>query len=300
MVLEDIVSDRVARKHPVDLLFVSFLLSTVAIWGSYYIFKETTSVLSLAFVTMGLMPLIHAVFVEEEEEEAEERGSAIGFLGRHFDIIKILSWFFIGLVLSSAFWYVMLPTAKEELCVAGNCFPAPLRSKVFAEQEKTYEFIVGKVTGLITGFPATGLATREACLGDYKNLWGCTEFIYANNAVVLGLAILFSFIWGAGTLFLLGWNASVIGVFIGKEILTNGPTAGLVKAFGYVPHGFPEVMAYFIGSVAGGIISVAMTKKRYRKYEFELIAKDVLLLLVIAYVVLFIGAIIEAYFIVSG
>ncbi len=298
MVLEDILSDRVARKHPVDLLFVSFLMSTIAMWASYYVFKETTSVLTLAFVTMGLMPLIHTIFIEEEDEEAEEQGPATGFLNRHFDIIKILGWFFIGLVLSSAFWYVMLPTSKEELCVAGICIPAPLRGKVFAEQEKTYQFIVGKVTG-VAGL-ITGNATREACLGNYRNLWGCTEFIYTNNAVVLGLAILFSFIWGAGTLFLLGWNASVIGVFMGKEILDNGPFAGLMKAFGYLPHGLPEILAYFIGSVAGGIISVVPATVKNRRHEFQQIAKDVLFLLVLAYIMLFVGAIIEAYFIVNG
>ncbi len=298
MVLEDILSDRVARKHPVDLLFVSFLMSTIAMWASYYVFRETTSVLTLAFVTMGLMPLIHTIFVEEEEEEAEEQGPITAFLARHFDIIKLLGWFFIGLVLSSAFWYVMLPTDKEQLCFGDTCIPAPLRSKVFSEQEKTYQFIVGKVTGL-AGMP-TGNATRESCLGNYRNLGGCTEFIYTNNAVVLGLAILFSFIWGAGTLFLLGWNASVIGVFIGKEVHDNGLFSGLMKAFGYVPHGLPEVLAYFIGSVAGGIISVALTKRRYRRHEFQQIAMDVLFLILLAYIVLFIGAIIEAYFIVNG
>ncbi len=307
MVLEDIISDRVARKHPVDLLFVSILMSSVAIWGSYYVFRETTSILSLAFVTIGLMPLIHAIFVEEEEEEAEELGPASGFLSRHFDIIKILTWFFLGLVLSYAFWYVVLPTAKEELCIAGACFPAPLRGKVFAEQEKTYAFIAGKVTGpagatgLVTGLvEAAGFATRESCLGKAKSLWGCTEFIYANNSVVLGLAILFSFVWGAGALFLLGWNASVIGVFIGKEVLEKDWMAGLLKALGYIPHGLPEVMAYFIGSIAGGIISVALTKKKYKTHEFEQIAKDVLFLLVLSYVVLFVGALVEAYFIVGG
>ncbi|MBS3062443.1 MAG: stage II sporulation protein M [Candidatus Diapherotrites archaeon] len=298
MVLEDIVTDRMARKHPIDLLFVSILMSSIAIWGSYYIFKETTSILSLAFITMGLMPLIHSIFVEEEEEEAEEQGPAAAFLARHFDIIKILSWFFLGLVLSYAFWYATLPTDKEQLCLGDTCFPAPLRQKVFAEQEKTYNFIAGKVTGLDAA--AAGNATRESCLGKARDLWGCTEFIYANNAIVLGLAILFSFVWGAGTLFLLGWNASVIGVFIGKELQENGLVSGILKAFGYIPHGLPEVLAYFIGSIAGGIISVFITKKKYQLHEPQQIVKDVLFLLLLAYLVLFLGAVVEAYFIVQG
>ncbi len=84
--------------------------------------------------------------------------------------------------------------------------------------------------------------------------------------------------------------------YLGKA----GALTGLLKALGYIPHGLPEVMAYFIGSIAGGIISVAITKKKYKTHEFEQIAKDVLYLLVLSYVVLFVGALVEAYFIVGG
>lgn len=304
MVLEAIITASGARRNPLGMLVLSFVLSSVAIWISYFTFPDSASILALAFVTIGFMPIIHRLFTLEEELEMQKPGWCGTFLARHFSIIMVYAFFFIGVVASYAFWYVMLPDSAPAVCAAADDMPIecmmPVRDSVFAAQEQTWQGIsnlrdnsVAKIIGFVTG---RGVGS---CLGPEREVFGCAGFLFGNNALVLGLAVLFSFLYGAGAIFLLSWNASVIGLFIGKEIVETHLLAGVLRAIGYLPHGFLEIGAYFIGAVAGGIISVAISKRKYRTHEFETIAKDALVLLIIAYAVLLLAALVEGWLIVS-
>ncbi len=306
MVLEAIIGVSGARKHPAGMLILSSVLASVALWISYFTFPGSASMMALALTTIALMPILHRLFVVEEAEEARCRGSAATFIGRHFDIISIYAFFFIGVVIAYAFWYVVLPPASASICAADTkaleCL-IPTRDSVFSEQERTWQGITSlresataAVTAMTTGYSA------NSCLGSdaEKSILGCTIFIFTNNALVLGLAILFSFLYGAGVIFLLSWNASVIGIFIGKEIVEQHLIAGIARAIGYLPHGIFEIGAYFIGAIAGGIISVALSKRSCAPHELERITKDVLLLLVVAYAAVLLGALVEAYLIVGS
>jgi len=291
MVLESIIDPAKARKNPWGLFFVAFVLVTIGIWTTNFMFKESTSILTIALTVVAMMPFIHSVFILEEEEETRESHKLSGFITRHFDVIYIYAVFFIGLTFSYAFWYVMLPAAPvDPFCDSGFCMPIPDKMHTFKEQEKTFSFLSGDVTSRLS---------REVCLDSAKkNVVECTQFIFANNSIVLGLAILTSFIYGAGALFLISWNASVIALFIGKEVVEKDFAAGLFRAIGYLPHGLPEVFAYFLGGIAGGIISVALTKKYHQKHELKNVVEDVILCTILAYALLFLAALIEAYLIV--
>jgi uncharacterized membrane protein SpoIIM required for sporulation len=60
-------------------------------------------------------------------------------------------------------------------------------------------------------------------------------------------------------------------------------------------HGIPEIIAYFYGGLAGGIISVAIIKKHYKDEKFFHIIFDISELLVISIMFLLIAAFIEVY-----
>ena len=295
MVFESILGEAQIRRHPLYILFLSIAFSSISIWVSYFTFPESSSILSLAFITIGIMPVMFSIFTVEEEEEAEHPGSAATFIERHFDIIAIYSWFLIGLIFSYSMWYVVLPQKEASFCLGeGICMAMPAKEKIFREQENTFnafqsirqDIATGKATGAIGG---GGTSFVDVFL-----------LIFTNNASVFGLAVLFSFIFGAGAIFLLAWNGSFIGVVVGKEMLRSDVLSGMMIVVGLLPHGIPEFIAYFIGAIAGGIISAAISKKSYRKYEFEIIAKDVLVLIAIAYAILILGALIEAWIIVAG
>jgi len=63
----------------------------------------------------------------------------------------------------------------------------------------------------------------------------------------------------------------------------------------YLLHGIPEIIAYFIGALASGMVSFALMKHDFMDDKFKNIVKDVAGLLMIATAILFIAAIIEVY-----
>lgn len=282
MVLESILRGQFALKHPAALLLFAVVITTASMGVSLITFPEYASVLSIAFITIGSIPIFFRLFAHEERVEALKPRNPATFLGRHFHIVKAFSFFFIGVVITFAFWYQNLPMDYQ--------------GDVFKEQEKNWLRIIS-----LSG-QAPGVGIVESCQNalQEKNFaelaFSC---IFANNAIVLAWSLLLSFFYGAGAIFLIAWNASVIGLVIGKEIELNGLVSGFLRAVGLLPHGMPEIVSYFIGAIAGGIVSAAIAKKSFLKKEFETVALDVLAMVIIAYVVLLAAALIEAYLLLS-
>ena len=281
------------RRNPVVMLFLAIVVSSVGMWIAYFTFPESASVLAIANIAIALVPIMHRLFVVEEVSEIMKPGGAFGFLTRHGCALKIYTWFFIGLVISYAFWYVAMPM--------------DVQASVFSQQDLELD----KISDLKNQLTGNAHMPITACAGDF---WCWFQLVMYNNASVLLWAILFSFIYGAGAIFLISWNASIIGVVVGRDIL--GLVAsyahmgvgwdlgaaymhGLFNALGFLPHGLPEALGSFIGAFAGAIISVAISKRQYRSKEFETIAKDAFILVLIALLCIFIGALIEAYLLIS-
>jgi uncharacterized membrane protein SpoIIM required for sporulation len=127
---------------------------------------------------------------------------------------------------------------------------------------------------------------------------------------VLIICLLFSFLLGAGAIFILTWNASVIAVAVGTFIRNNmasmASLVGLPKIAAYFNifitgimkyaiHGIPEIASYFIAALAGGIISVAVIRHDFGTKKLEKIVIDVADLVAISIVLLFIAALLEVY-----
>jgi uncharacterized membrane protein SpoIIM required for sporulation len=58
-------------------------------------------------------------------------------------------------------------------------------------------------------------------------------------------------------------------------------------------HGLPEIAAYFIGAVAGGIVSMAVIKQDFSKARFKEIVQDFINLIILAIVLLFFAGLVE-------
>jgi len=63
----------------------------------------------------------------------------------------------------------------------------------------------------------------------------------------------------------------------------------------YMIHGIPEIGAYFVGALAGGIVSVSVIRKDLRGEGLWKILQDALFLIIIAIVILVIAALMEVY-----
>ncbi|MDP2666951.1 MAG: stage II sporulation protein M [Candidatus Diapherotrites archaeon] len=308
MVLETLLPSNVARERPHYMMLIAFLFAIVGMWLAYYVFPNSASILTLAFIVIAAEPVIRKTLMDEEDEEAKKPGSAATFLGRHFDLIKMYSWFFLGLVLAYMTWYIILPSGANGGCLAGEyCGNFPTQESVFAEQERQLQGI-GHLRSELSGnvVATTGNVAQLPRPGDF---WGVAGFLFQNNATVLLLAVFFSFLFGEGALFLIGWNASIIGTVMGKissgVILTSTTNDiwtlfhalgyGIYQGIGFIPHGIPEIGAYYIGAIAGGIISASIAKEAYKSHEFRTIAKDAAALIITAILLLVVAALIESW-----
>ncbi|MDD5148317.1 MAG: stage II sporulation protein M [Candidatus ainarchaeum sp.] len=294
MVLETLFSAKSVHRHPLLMMLHAIILSSVAMFIAYYMFKESASMLGIAFFTIGLIPVMENLLKHEEKREAKHPGFAPTFLARHFNVLQAFAWIFIGLIISYAFWYSVLPVE--------------MKTAVFSSQEAS----LGQINQLKSSLSGAGMATaREGC-GKDMVCW--FEVIALNNSSVLVLAIILSLVFGAGAIFLIAWNASIIGVVVGKDVLAlaasysqfglfKGIIAfghGLFNALGLIPHGLFEASGYFIGAIAGAIIGIMVTKRHYYAHEADTIIKDTVLLIGISFACIIIGAAIEAVVIVSS
>ena len=130
-------------------------------------------------------------------------------------------------------------------------------------------FVFGKQTSTIQ-------AINNEVSGNTYHQFSTFSRILLNNIRVLAFAILFAFVYGAGAIFILTWNASVIGTAIGNFIRSNlgqyASSVGLeqfanyfvVASMGllrYILHGIPEIIAYFLWRTSWRISICSYNKK---------------------------------------
>ena len=277
MVLESLLNPLGAEKRPWEMLFLGFIYSSIAVLLSLWIFKDQASLIMVFLTVMACLPIVYSTMRLEESKDLEiskERA----LLKEHNKAIVFLMFLFFGITLSFVTWYVFLP-------------PETLNF-VFDKQISTIQLINNQVSG-----------------NAYQQFSTFSK-IFLNNIKVLAFAVLFAFIYGAGAIFILTWNASVIGAAMGNFIRSNlSQYAGLlgfdkfasyfnVVSIGllrYILHGIPEILAYFYGGLAGGIISVAIINKHYKDEKFSHILFDVSELLIISIAFLLVAAFIEVY-----
>ena len=63
----------------------------------------------------------------------------------------------------------------------------------------------------------------------------------------------------------------------------------------YFIHGIPEIGAYFIAALAGGVVSIAVIRRDLESEKFWEILQDSLDLIILAVIVLFITTILEVF-----
>ena len=277
MVFEDLIGPIGAKRHPLKLFGIGIFFSFVASAFSLWIFKQEASLVMVFLVVLMTMPLMYFTLREEEEEDwtIDDEKSIIV---EHSKAIKFLLFLFLGFVIGFALIYILLPDNMVH--------------SLFGVQLNTIENINSNViSGRITAMDAFVL-------------------ILINNLKVLFFCLIFAFFFGAGSIFVLAWNASVISAAVGTYF-SNGLVkysldsamsnlflsfqlfiAGIMR---YMIHGVFEIGGYFAGALAGGIISMALVNHGIKSKGFKRIAIDVSLLVLVGIGLLVIGTIIEVF-----
>lgn len=277
MVVESLLNPFKAEKNPWEMFFIGFLYTSVGIFLSLWIFKDQASLVVVFMITMAALPIFYnTTKLEESKDMIMDKETEI--LREHNKAIAFFMYMFIGITVACALWYILLP-------------PSTI-SHLFEKQMGTIQAINNQVSGNVTY--------------NLNILWK----IFFNNFKVLAFSILFAFVYGAGAIFILTWNATVIGAAIGNFIRLNVSnytsslgffevgsyfhviSLGLLK---YSIHGLPEIAAYFYGGLAGGILSVALIRKHFKSEKFSIVITDFSELVLIAIGFLIAAAFLEVY-----
>ena len=278
--LESIVNPKRVERGPLKMLFVGLVYASLSLilvnwfFGKDPVLSNASGMIVIAFCIMFSLPFMYYMIKQEEKDDESVEGF-FGVWRVHKDAIYAFMWLFLGFVIAFSFWYILLGNANllnfqiETYCKINN----------FGDINKCVEeYSLQKSI-------STGAATNGSRFLS----------IIENNVYVMIFTLIFSLIFGAGAIFILAWNASVIAAAIGiftQYNLTEIPF-GIAR---YMIHGFPEITAYFITALAGGIFGVGILKNGVRNPKFVRIIGNVAILLFISIAILVVAALIEVYF----
>lgn len=271
MVLELLVNPRKITGKPWEMFLIGFVYSAIAVLLSFWIFRDYVSIVMITLTTIAAVPFVHAVIRREERKEVEIKEEH-KLLKEHGKAISMFLWLFLGFVASFCILYIFLSSGMIE--------------KVFGAQMQTI------------------VAVRSTPTGNYIADFSALSTIFFNNLKILFFCIAFSFFYGAGAIFILTWNASVmataVGSFIRANLLHTSGVMGYLQITSlgllqYMLHGIPEIAAYFVGGLASGIISFAIVRHDFRGGNFKHILRDALDLILVALFILFVAALIEVF-----
>ena len=275
------INPKRAEKGPWKMLFIGLLYGSLSLILVHFLFKgdsvlsKFSGLIVVLFCVMFSLPFIYFIIRNEEREDEEIEGFW-GVWKTHSDAIYAFMWLFLGLIIAFSFWNVILQD------------PNLLNAQI-----ETYCGInsPGSVEDCIAKYSFTSKIISSSNSVSTSRLTS----IIGNNFGVLILTLIFSLIFGAGAIFVLAWNASVISAAIGvftKYDLKDIPF-GLLR---YMVHGFPEIAAYFITALAGGMFGVGVARHGVGDKKFTKVMMHVGILLLIAIATLIIAALMEVYF----
>ena len=270
--LESILSFRDVDKSPYLTFIWALLITTVGVLLSTQLFYKVTisgvsfNLTGMFAVIFTIMPSVYfltRVIMKEEkmEEEACINHYKKDFFKRHEKDILMFLFYFLGVTVAFAAWSFILP------------------QDFFQVQLVKITEIRAAVSGQFTG---------RIIKGNFDSFLA----VFANNMEVMIFSFIFSLLYGAGAVFIIVWNASILGTCIGE--LSKSITDIPMVTLSFLPHGIPEVVGYLCASIAGGLLSAAILRCRSTKV-MEIIFLDSLKIIAIGALFILVAAGIEVY-----
>lgn len=276
--LESIVNPRRQVKGPWKMFFVGLAYASLSLllvkwfFSGDVVLSQYSGIIVVTFCVMFSLPFMYYIIKKEEAED--ER--VFGFFSVweiHKDAIYAFMWLFLGFIVAFSFWYILL----------GD-------SNLFNAQIETYCRInrPNDISNCVRGYDFT--KTTGASVKEIRFV-----SIIENNIYVMIFTLLLSLIFGAGAVFVLAWNASVISaaVAIFTQHTIKEIPLGIAR---YMIHGFPEIAAYFVTALAGGIFGVGILRNGIGGQKFLHVLENAIMLLFMAIIIVIFAALIEVYF----
>ncbi len=201
------------------ILSVFFTLLSVMLVNSLVPFRvggqELAGIMTVLITSLAVAyPFVHYL-LRREQEEIKERWSEPHLLRRHIEDFTLYMSFFLGCTIAFAASTFFVPN----------------------------EFYTIQIQVLDSIGAPTGQVINTSFFME----------IVANNLWVFFVTFVLTFFVTSGVVFVLVWNASVLGVLIG--ILSHSLTDVPIQTLPYLPHGIPEIGAYVLAGIAGALMS---------------------------------------------
>jgi stage II sporulation protein M len=220
--------------------------------------------LSIIFLTTISCLYVVQGAIRMEERKEKNYNTETWMLGQHRPLVMMVLALFLGFVVSFTLWSFFLPET--------------IGAQVFQLQQGSLEQIRS-----ITG---NAISASSSFIQILKN-----------NLNVVLVSLVFALFFGAGAIYILVWNASIIGYVIGAASQeTFGLGAIPAVAVKYMLHGIPEMLAYILAAIAGGIMYFSLLRGDLTKENrTRRLIIDFLTLLLIAILLLLLAAAIEVF-----
>ena len=278
--LEDIIHPKRTQKGPWKMFFIGLIYASLSLILVHWFFSQdpdlskASGMMVVLFLMMFSLPYMYFIIRKEEKEDETVEGFK-GVWNAHKDALYAFMWLFLGFVIAFSFWYIVLQD--------GNLLNFQLQTYCRINSPTDINACVEQY--IMGSDKVSGAVLKETRLLS----------IIENNVYVMIFTLIFSLIFGAGAIFILIWNASVIAAAIGvftKYSIQEIPL-GIAR---YMIHGLPEIGAYFVAALAGGIFGVGILRHGIKDERFYKVLQHSIMLLFIAIILILIGGIIEVYF----
>ncbi len=288
--LETLLNPRKAKRRPWEMLIVGALYAAISLFLvdflflKNFVFEKYVSMLIVCFTVIFSIPFFFYMIKNEGEKDTRIK-SEKRLLKEHGKALAALCFLFLGYVIAFSVLFIVLPKETTDLN-----FKAQIETYCSINSRYNVEQCIENAVA--DKYLGEAVAMKQTV--NIKEGMSRVSIILSNNFYVLLFSLLFSFLFGAGAIFILVWNASVIASAVG--IFARGSLANVPLGFGkYLLHGLPEIASYFIVALAGGIIGSALIKHEFGRERFWHILQDSLDLIILALVVLIISAFMEVF-----
>ena len=275
-----LINPEKAEGQPWRLFFIGAFYASLSIFLAEWVFSQDavlsrySGILVVTFTVMFSIPFVYYVTRLEEDKITPSSGSW-ALLKEHRRAIYAFLFLFMGFVVAFSFWYMMLSSTQS--------FSAQIETYCLINRPSNFNDCVQQY-GVNDSLVATAAATSAERL----------FLIFTNNLYVSIFTLVFSLIFGAGFIFILAWNASVIAAAIG--IFTRSDITALPLGLArYMIHGLPEIAAYFVIALAGGLVSTSIVRHESGSEKFWEVLHDSMNLIIVGLVILFVAAIMEVF-----
>ena len=246
------------ERKPMMAFLLGLAFPTMGMIFGTLLFPEAPSFPAVFLTTLAAAPIMIRLLEHEKLDMRAEK-----FLMRNKNVTEAYLYMFFGMATIFALWFTIMP--------------AEMSSWMFNEQ-------------LIHAFGATGMFTFNMPM---------FATIIMNNMGLLFFFFLLAIFYGSGSIFLLTWNASVLGIMWGnamRALWLGNSAAFAAGTLMPIPYMVPEVLAYFLAAIGGGIVAVHL---HTQKKVLPVAMKDSIVLLGLSIVILIAAGIIETI-ILSG